>query len=211
MSASDFRVEKVVTEGIFALDGGEWEVENNNYVIGNDDEVYIIDAAHQVQPILDAVGDRTVKGIICTHAHNDHITVVPDLLDTFGAPVYVHPDDQVLWDQTHPDIKHEDLSDGQVFTIGDTEIQVLHTPGHSPGCCCLYIPSADVLISGDTLFNGGPGATGRSFSSFDTIIESIKGKLLVLPEQTVVYTGHGPSTTIGDEAPHLDEWIARGH
>ena len=74
-----------------------------------------------------------------------------------------------------------------------------------------YVPKAGVLFSGDTLFQGGPGATGRSFSSFETIIESIKSKLLVLPDETKVFTGHGNATTIGDEAPHLDEWIKRGH
>jgi len=88
---------------------------------------------------------------------------------------------------------------------------VLRTPGHSPGSSCLYAAELGVVFTGDTLFNGGPGATGRSFSSFDTIIESIKAKLLTLPGDTEVRTGHGDSTRIGAESPHLEEWIARGH
>ncbi len=90
-------------------------------------------------------------------------------------------------------------------------LHVLHTPGHAPGAICLYAPELNALFSGDTLFQGGPGATGRSFSDFGEIIDSIRDKLLTLPPETVVYTGHGPTTTIGDEAGHLDEWIARGH
>jgi glyoxylase-like metal-dependent hydrolase (beta-lactamase superfamily II) len=88
---------------------------------------------------------------------------------------------------------------------------VIHTPGHSPGSVCLYLPEADALFSGDTLFEGGPGATGRSFSDFPTIVGSIREKVLTLPASTCVYTGHGQSTSVGDEAPQLEEWIARGH
>jgi glyoxylase-like metal-dependent hydrolase (beta-lactamase superfamily II) len=95
--------------------------------------------------------------------------------------------------------------------LAGTELQVIHTPGHSPGSVCLYAPEAGALFSGDTLFNGGPGATGRSYSDFGTIIDSIKGSLFALPEETRVHTGHGDHTTIGAEAPHLAEWIARGH
>jgi glyoxylase-like metal-dependent hydrolase (beta-lactamase superfamily II) len=103
-----------------------------------------------------------------------------------------------------------------VLVAAGAELAVLHTPGHSPGCCCFLAPGAgeggaDVLFSGDTLFRGGPGATGRSHSDFPTIIASIRRRLLTLPPRTVVHTGHGGSTTVGDEAPHLDEWIARGH
>ena len=87
----------------------------------------------------------------------------------------------------------------------------MHTPGHSPGGCCFYAPEVDVLFSGDTLFCGGPGATGRSFSDFPTIIDSIREQLLALPPETIVHTGHGDSTTIGAEAPHLEDWIHRGH
>ena len=91
------------------------------------------------------------------------------------------------------------------------ELDVIHTPGHSPGAVCFYAPELGTLFSGDTLFHGGPGATGRSYSDFPTIIESITARLLTLPAETVVLTGHGESTTIGDEAPDREAWIARGH
>lgn len=205
------RIEHVETSGIFALDGGEWEVDNNIWVIGDDSEVFVIDAAHDAAPIIKAVDGRKVKGIICTHAHNDHITVAPELSEKLDAPIYVHPGDQMLWDETHAGIAHEDLADQQIFQIAGTELKVLQTPGHSPGSVCLYLPEAKELFSGDTLFQGGPGATGRKYSSFDTIIESLKTSILDLPAETIVRTGHGDHTTVGAEAPHLEEWIRRGH
>ena len=113
---------------------------------------------------------------------------------------------------THPDRKPDaELSDGQILRAGGVELNVLHTPGHAPGAVCLYAPELGTVFTGDTLFAGGPGATGRSFSSFDDIIDSIRDRLLTLPPETVVHTGHGDSTTIGAEAPHLEEWITRGH
>lgn len=211
MAHHDLKVENVVTSGIFALDGGEWEVDNNIWIVGNNEEVYIIDAAHNATPIMNAVGGRTVKGILCTHAHNDHITVAPELAREFDAPIFVHPGDRMLWEETHGDLKHEELVDGQRFTIAGTELIVLNTPGHSPGSCSFYVPEADELFSGDTLFQGGPGATGRKYSSFDTIIDSLKTSILNLPAETTVRTGHGDHTTVGAEAPHLEEWIKRGY
>lgn len=204
------RVERVITAGSFTLDGGSWEVENNVYLIGDDTEVVIIDAAHDAQPIIDAVGGRNVTAVICTHGHNDHITVAPQLGRRLHAPVLLHPADDVLWKMTHPDIPHWRLDDNQRISVAGTEIHVLHTPGHSPGSSCLYIPETGSLFSGDTLFSGGPGATGRSYSDFPTIVGSIRERLFALPEDTVVHTGHGQSTTVGQEAPHLAEWIARG-
>ncbi|KKO84174.1 MBL fold metallo-hydrolase [Corynebacterium otitidis] len=209
--AAKLRIDKVVTSGSFELDGGSWDVDNNIWLVGDDTEVIVVDAAHDAAPIIDAVGERAVKAIVCTHAHNDHIAVAPELARRLDAPILVHPDDQVLWDKTLPGVEHGDLADGQRIAIAGEELVVLHTPGHSPGSCCLYAPGTGALFSGDTLFNGGPGATGRSYSSFDTIIESLKEKVLTLPGDTEVYTGHGEGTTIGDEAPHLDEWIERGY
>lgn len=208
--AGTFRIENVVTSGTFSLDGGSWDVDNNIWIVGDDDEVIIIDAAHTAAPILQAVGDRTVKAIVATHGHNDHITAAPELSQATGAQILLHPGDDMLWRDTHPDVAHGDLEDGQLIEVAGTSLKVINTPGHSPGSCVVYAPEAGVLFSGDTLFQGGPGATGRSFSSFPTIIESITEKIFTLDPETKVYTGHGDSTSVGAESPHLEEWIKRG-
>ncbi|MEW2623795.1 MBL fold metallo-hydrolase [Streptomyces sp. NPDC048106] len=206
------RIERLVTAGKFALDGGSWDVENNVWIIGDDDEAIVIDAAHDAQAIARAVGDRRLTAIVCTHAHNDHIDAAPELADRTGAVIWLHPDDLPLWRMTHPDREPDRLLvDDQVIEAAGADLTVLHTPGHAPGAVCLHDPGLGVVFTGDTLFQGGPGATGRSFSHFPTIIDSIRGKLLTLPPETKVLTGHGDSTTIGDEAPHLEEWIKRGH
>ncbi|MFF7579087.1 MBL fold metallo-hydrolase [Streptomyces sp. NPDC008061] len=206
------RIDHLVTSGIFALDGGEWDVDNNVWIVGDDTEAIVIDAAHDAAAIEAALGGRTLRAIVCTHAHNDHIDAAPALADATGARILLHPDDLPLWKQTHPHRTPDaELADGQELEIAGTTLQVLHTPGHAPGAVCLYAPELATVFTGDTLFQGGPGATGRSFSHFPTIVESIRDRLLALPAETTVRTGHGDSTTIGAEAPHLDEWIARGH
>jgi len=205
------RVERVITHGTFALDGGTWEVDNNVWVVGDDAEVIIVDAAHDSSAILEVVGDRAVAAIICTHAHNDHIDVAGELADATAAPLLLHPDDLMLWEVVHPDRTPSTMLDGDVIEVAGLRVEVLHTPGHSPGGVCLHIPELGVLLSGDTLFHGGPGATGRSFSDFPTILDSIRERLLGLPAGTRVLTGHGDETTIGAESDHYDDWVARGH
>ena len=201
-------IQRVVTSGIFSLDGGDFEVDNNIWIVGDDREVVVIDAAHDHRPIAEAVGDRRTVAIVATHGHNDHINAALSLAEALDAPVWLHPDDRMLWDAVHPGRAPDaELADGMTLGVGGTTLVVLHTPGHSPGGCCLHDEAGSVLFSGDTLFNGGPGATGRSFSDFPTIIDSIRDRLLVLPGDTRVLTGHGDETTIGAEAPHLPEWI----
>jgi glyoxylase-like metal-dependent hydrolase (beta-lactamase superfamily II) len=205
-------IEHVTTAGVFSLDGEDFDVENNIWLIGDDHEVLVVDAAHDAAPIAAAVGDRSVRAILCTHGHNDHINAADELSRaTGGAPVLLHPDDEMLWDTVYPDRKPDGaVRDGDELEVAGEPLRILHTPGHSPGGVCVLGPDGHVF-GGDTLFNGGPGATGRSYSDFPTIIESIRARLLVLPADTVVHTGHGESTTIATEAPHLDEWIARGY
>ena len=206
------RVEKVVTSGTFSLDGGTWDVDNNVWLVGDDEDVIVIDAAHDADRIKAAVGNRRVNAILCTHGHNDHIDAAPALAELTGAPIWLHPADAALWGMAHP-VRQPDaeLHAGQVVTVAGIDLQVLHTPGHSPGAVCFYAPALGAVFSGDTLFAGGPGATGRSFSDFPTIIDSISHRLLNLPPGTVVHTGHGDDTTIGAEAPQLDDWVVRGH
>jgi glyoxylase-like metal-dependent hydrolase (beta-lactamase superfamily II) len=205
-------IDRLVTSGTFSLDGGVWDVDNNVWIVGDDSEAIVIDAAHDAAAIEAALNGRALRAIVCTHAHNDHIDAAPALAAATGAPILLHPDDLPLWKQTHPERSPDgELADGATLTVAGAELTVLHTPGHAPGAVCLHAPGLSAVFTGDTLFQGGPGATGRSFSHFPTIVASIRERLLTLPPETTVYTGHGDATTIGAEAPHLVEWIARGH
>lgn len=212
MSAGSLTIDRVVTSGTFSLDGGTWDVDNNVWIIGDDSECIVIDPAHNPEAIREAVGGRTVKAILLTHGHDDHISSAGAFRELVNAPIHLHQDDWMLWKAVFPNFDPDAaIADGDEFTVAGATLKAIHTPGHSPGSVSLHLASEGTLFSGDTLFQGGPGATGRSYSDFPTIIESIRNKLFPLPEETVVRTGHGDSTSIGAEKPHLDEWIARGH
>ena len=129
-------------------------------------------------------------------------------LGIVDAPIALHPDDTMLWTVVYPERTVDiDLEAGSWFASGGHSLGVLHTPGHAPGCCCFHDAESGAVFSGDTLFCGGPGATGRSYSDQPTILASIREQLLTLPPETVVHTGHGDSTTIGAETPIIEELI----
>jgi glyoxylase-like metal-dependent hydrolase (beta-lactamase superfamily II) len=199
------RIEKVVVAGVFSLDGQDFDVENNVWLIGDDDEVLVVDAPHDAAPIVEVIGGRRVTAIVLTHGHNDHITAAPALREATGAPVWFHREDRMLWDVVHPDAAPDhELADGTRLAVAGTTLIALHTPGHSPGSTSLHAPDLGTVFTGDTLFCGGPGATGRSFSDHPTIVRSIRERLFALPGQTVVRTGHGDDTTIAAELPNVE-------
>lgn len=198
------RLDHVVTHGIFSLDGEDFAVDNNIWIVGDESECIVIDAAHEAAPIIAGVAGRRVATIVCTHGHNDHINVAAEVADATGAPIAIHPADRMLWDVVNPTRAPDELiTDGDRFAAGGLELVALHTPGHSPGGVSLYDEANGRVFSGDTLFNGGPGATGRSFSDYDTIVASIRTRLFTLPPDTLVHTGHGDDTTIKAEQADL--------
>lgn len=209
---ADVTVTRVVTAGTFSLDGGTWDVQNNVWIIGDASEVIVIDPAHDVEQIAAALPSGTeVKAVLLTHGHDDHIREAVAAGERFGAPVYLPGEDRMLWDAVHDTAPAGTVADGDTFEVAGVRLAALSTPGHTPGSTCYLVEELGLLFSGDTLFSGGPGATGRSYSDFDTIIDSIRTRLLVLDPDIRVLTGHGDATSIGAEAPHLQEWIDRGH
>ena len=201
------RVERVVTHGTFELDGGSWEVDNNVWIVGDDSACVVIDAAHRAEPILEAVGDRELGAVLATHGHNDHVNAVGELLARTQASSYLHPQDRMLWDELYAFPPDHELHDGQTIEVAGVELDVVHTPGHSPGAVCFLAPALGVVFTGDTLFEGGPGATGgRSFSDYDRIVDSITTRLFTLPAGLTVLTGHGDATTIGAELARRGSW-----
>ncbi|MBA4608557.1 MBL fold metallo-hydrolase [Aeromicrobium sp. Marseille-Q0843] len=194
------RIDYGVVSGTFSLDGETHDVDNNVWIVGDDTECLVIDAPHDVAAILHLIGRRKVLAIVLTHAHDDHCRIAPELRERTGAPIWLNPEDRPLWELTHPGESWDrDLVDGTEFTVGGTTLTAIHTPGHAPGATCLVSEELGCVFTGDTLFNGGPGATGRSYSDADVIRSSIAERLFTLPPETVVHTGHGPDTTIGAE------------
>ena len=184
-------------------------------------EAIVIDPGDEVGRILDLLGRHklTVKAIISTHAHIDHVGGLSKLRQYTGAPVMIHRDDLQLYEgldvqaaflgMREPEMAEIDqlLKEGDPLRWGCYEARVIHTPGHTPGSVCLYMPKDDAnitipvpqLFAGDTLFAGSIGRTDLWGGSLEKIIESLTGKLMELPEETIVYPGHGPTTTIGQE------------
>ncbi|WP_159945630.1 MULTISPECIES: MBL fold metallo-hydrolase [unclassified Nocardiopsis] len=204
-------VHRLRTSGVISLEGEEVLVQNNVWIVGDEHSAIVIDAAHDHEEIARGLGDRELMAIVCTHAHRDHVNAAVALADLTDSPILLHPDDSDLWHRVHP-YREPDapLLHGEALVAGGVELGILHTPGHTPGGVCLYAPELGAVFTGDTLFPGGPGATGQPLSDFSTIIASIRDHLVGLPEETVVHPGHGESTTVAEAAENLDDWAARG-
>lgn len=225
----DARIEQVVSKGKCTFEDTEYEVESNTYIVGNDDEVIVIDPAHDAEAILKQVGDREVMAVICTDGLDAHLNVVLEVSaageedEDNWAPIALHRHDRILWRDYFGRLAAEEddpeaqkalrslepdiwLEDGGVFEIAGVQLEVHHTPGHTPGSVSIYCEQLGVLFSGDTLHRGRPGSIGGNFADLRQQLNSIGSLLTPLPNDTRVLPGQGPETTVGDEDARWESW-----
>jgi glyoxylase-like metal-dependent hydrolase (beta-lactamase superfamily II) len=227
----DARIEQVVTSGTVTLDDTEYDVESNTYIVGDDDEVIVIDPAYDAEAILKEVGEREVMAVILTDGHEHHLGVVLEVAaageedEENWAPIGLHRGDRLLWrdyfGRLAKDEEDEDdakalrslepdiwLEDGGVFEIADSALEIVHTPGHTPGSVCVISEQLGVLFSGDTLHRGRPGSIGGAFEDLRKQLNSIGALLTPLPKDLRVLPGQGEETTVGDEDARWESWGA---
>jgi glyoxylase-like metal-dependent hydrolase (beta-lactamase superfamily II) len=183
----------------------------NTWIIGDDDEVIVIDPGESADAVLSVVGQREVLAVICTHGHARHVAAAFDVADRDEAPVALHDGDRLAWREAHPgkepDIRMEN---GGIFEIADVTLEVIHAPGHSPGSVCLYCEELGVLFSGDAASGGGPVPHQGAFDDFPQQVSSIGASVLTLDGDTRILAGHGEETTVATAERRFDSWVAAG-
>ena len=162
----DARIEQVVTSGEITEDGTRYPMENNTWVIGDDDEVIVIDPGHDAAAVLEVIDDREVAAVICTHGHPDHVAAAVQVAERDEAPIALHPKDLLFWRDTHEEDPDIEMADGGVFEVADVALEVIHTPGHSPGSVCIYCEDLGVVFSGDALLATGPARYCGDYPDF---------------------------------------------
>ena len=183
----------------------------NAWIIGDDEEVIVIDPGRDRAGVLAAVGDREVLAVICTHGHPDHVAAAPEVAEPDEAPVALHPKDLNLWRDAHPEDDAEiEMSDGGVFEVADVRLEVIHAPGHTPGSVCLYCEDLDVVFTGHALLATGPVPHDGEFPDFAGQLTAIGEYLLTLPGSTRVLPGEGEQTTIAAAEKNFDSWVTAG-
>jgi glyoxylase-like metal-dependent hydrolase (beta-lactamase superfamily II) len=213
-----------VTSGKCSLDDDEYEVETNTYIVGDDDEVIVIDPANDAEAILKAVDGREVMAVICTNGRDNILSAVIEVAEADEedpAPIALHRNDRLLWRQyfrklaketeddelkdLQPDI---DIEDGGLFEVAGAQLDVMHTPGFTPGSISLYSEQLTVLFTGNTLLRGKPGEIGGVYHDLQKQLNSIGGLVGPLPKDTQVLPGQGEETTIGDEDVRWESWYS---
>jgi glyoxylase-like metal-dependent hydrolase (beta-lactamase superfamily II) len=182
-----------------------------SWIVGDDEEVIVIDAGEDAAAVLEVVGEREVAAVICTHGHASHVAGALEVAARDEAPVALHPADRPLWRETHPDDDPDiEMEDGGIFEIADVSLEVLHARGHTPGSVCLYSEDLDAVFTGDVLSAAGPVGHDGEFPDFSGQLSSIGEHLLTLPRLTRVLPGHGAELTIAKAEKKFDSWVSAG-
>jgi glyoxylase-like metal-dependent hydrolase (beta-lactamase superfamily II) len=183
----------------------------NTWIVGDDEEVIVIDPGADAADVLDAVGDREVLAVICTHGHAEHVAAALEVAARDEAPVALHPKDGLLWREAHPrDNAEIDMADGGIFEVADARLEVIHAPGHTDGSVCLYCEELDVVFTGHVLSADGPVPHDGEFPDYADQLTAIGEHLLTLPPGTRVLPGEGPETVIGVAEKKFDGWVTAG-
>jgi glyoxylase-like metal-dependent hydrolase (beta-lactamase superfamily II) len=183
----------------------------NTWIIGDDDEVIVVDPGDRAGPVLDAVGDREVLAVICTHGHASHVAAAFEVAKADDAPIALHPADMLAWREAHPGTEPDiQMEDGGTFEVADVTLEVIHAPGHSPGSVCLYSEQLGVLCTGDVVSARGPVAHEGYFPNFSHQLSSIGASVLTLESDTRILPGHGEETTVGTAERRFDSWVSAG-
>jgi glyoxylase-like metal-dependent hydrolase (beta-lactamase superfamily II) len=185
--------------------------DRNAWVIGDDDEVVVVDPGEQAGPVLEAVGEREILAVICTHGHAGHVAAAPEVAARDDAPVALHPKDLLSWREVHGDADPEiEMEEGGSFEVAGVALEVLRTPGHTPGSVSIYCDDLGVVFSGDALSADGPCPHDGEFPNFAAQLSAIGSELLTLPGTTRVLPGHGEEITIAGAEKHFDAWVTAG-
>jgi len=183
----------------------------NSWIVGDDEEVIVIDPGDDAAAVLTAVGDREVLAVICTHGHATHTAAAMEVAARDEAPVALHHADRVHWREAHPsDNPDIDMEDGGIFEVADVSLEVLHAPGHSPGSVCIYSEDLRSVFAGDVVSATGPVPHEKEFPDFARQLSSIGAHVLTLPGETRVLPGHGDEFTVAAAEKRFDSWVTAG-
>lgn len=207
----DARIERVWTPSVAQRGEHTDAAEGNTWLIGDDEEVIVIDPGEDAAAVLDAVGEREVLAVICTHGHASHVAAAIDVAEPDEAPVAMHPSDRIHWRAAHPDEDPEiEMAHGGTFDVADVSLEVIHTPGHTAGSVSLYCEQLRAVFTGDALLATGPAPHDGGYPDFPAQLSAIGEHLLALPPETRVLPGHGEESTVAAAEKQFDRWVTAG-
>jgi glyoxylase-like metal-dependent hydrolase (beta-lactamase superfamily II) len=183
----------------------------NTWIVGDDEEVIVIDPGDDAAAVLAKVDDREVLAVICTHGHDGHVAAAIEVAERDEAPIALHPADKAAWHEVHPDVDPDiAMEEGGSFEVADVTLEVMHAPGHSRGSVCLYCEDLEAVFTGDVVTTSGPVAREDGYPDFGRQLDSIGAEVLTLPPDTRILPGHGKEFTVAVAEKRFDSWVAAG-